>query len=226
LDVRQFETALQSNDPSDWQTAVDLYRGDFLEGFYVDGAPEFETWLLAQRYRLRERMQTALQRLARYYAGQRQLAKAINHGQRLLALEPLREDVHRLLMTLFVQSGQRARALAQYETCSQILADELGVEPDENTRSLFNQIQDDTFISALPAASETDVPAHNLPAPTTSFVGRDQELSYVGAWLADANGRLLTITGPGRQTYRHLTPAPADAGRAVAGSAGPGLLGR
>lgn len=197
LDVRAFETALQSNNPGDWQTAVNLYRGDFLEGFYVDGTPEFETWLLTQRYRLREQVQAALQKLARHHAGRRQFAEAIDHGQHLLALEPLREDVHRLLMTLFAQSGQRARALTQYETCTQILAEELGVEPGEKTTMLFSQIQDGTFVSALPVVSEASVPAHNLPAPTTSFVGRDQELLHVNDWLADANGRLLTITGPG-----------------------------
>jgi DNA-binding SARP family transcriptional activator len=44
LDVAEFEEMLAGDDANDWQTAVSLYHGDFLEGFYIEGATEFETW--------------------------------------------------------------------------------------------------------------------------------------------------------------------------------------
>lgn len=193
LDVGEFEAALDSHDPTGLETAVNLYRGDFLDGFYVREAAEFETWLLAERYRLRERLLAALQALAEQEARRGQFATATGYAQRLLALEPLREGVHRLLMSLFAQNGQRARALAQYDTCAQILARELGVEPGEKTKALFHQIRDGTLMPPpAPAA-----PGHNLPAPTTSFVGRKAELAHIERWLAEGTSRLLTIMGPG-----------------------------
>ena len=193
LDVREFEaafeTTLAGDDPDAIKSAVALYRGDFLDGFYVRQAPEFEAWQLAERYRLREQMAVALQALAEQEAEQGHYAAAIAHAQRLLEMEPLREDVHRLLMALFAQNGQRAQALAQYERVTHVLAEELAVEPGEKTAALFEEIRDSRFVT--PALH------HNLPAPTTSFVGRDPEMARFRAWLQDDAARLLTITGPG-----------------------------
>lgn len=195
LDVTEFEVALQSEDPSRWETAVSLYRDDFLEGFYVAGAQEFETWLLEERHRLRERLLLALHNLAQHYADRRQYTQAIQHVQRLLTLEPLRENVHRLLMALFAQSGQRTRALAQYEACAQILAEELDTEPDPKTTDLFNRIQAGKLNTAVTPSQR--MPDHNLPAPMTSFVGREAELERIKTWLGNMNDRLMTIVGPG-----------------------------
>lgn len=197
LDVQKFEAALDSGDPIELETAVDLYRGDFLDGFYVRDSPEFETWLLTKRYQLRERLLAAIKRLAEYEASQENFRTATNHARRLLALEPLREDIHRLLMILFARSGQRAQALTQYEVCVDILAQELEVEPGEETVALFRKIRDGTFVPPLPAPEEIVSPRHNLPASLTSFVGRDAELAQIKKWLAEDHGRLLTIVGPG-----------------------------
>ncbi len=195
LDVREFETAVDSGNLARLETAVSLYRDDFLDGFYVEGAPEFETWLLTERYRLREKLLLALHNLAKQYAALRRYTPAIRHAQRLLALEPLRENEYRLLMTLFAQSGQRARALAQYETCAEVLAAELATEPGPETTALLTRIQEGELGPATPVQPGTS--GHNLPAATTSFVGREVELDGIRTWLGDVNGRLLTISGPG-----------------------------
>jgi predicted ATPase/DNA-binding SARP family transcriptional activator len=194
LDVAEFEEMLAGDDANDWQTAVSLYHGDFLEGFYIEGATEFETWVLAERYRLREKLLLTLHKLAKYLASQRQYAQAIGYAQQLIILEPLREDIHQLLMTLFAQSGQRARALAQYEACVSILAQELNTEPGSETRDLFHRIQTGEM---EPFLLTSTLPPHNLPASITSFVGREVELEEIKSWLADINSRLLTIVGPG-----------------------------
>jgi predicted ATPase/DNA-binding SARP family transcriptional activator len=204
LDVRQFETALDTGGPASLEKAIDLYRGDFLDGFYVGGAPDFEAWQLAERYRLRERLLAALHRLAEREAGLGNLAAAIGHAQHLLALDALREDAHRLLMALFARDGQRARALAQYAACADLLAAELGVEPGEKTRTLFQQIRDGGFVPPPIAA-----PRHNLRAPLTSFVGRQEELACVARWLAEPAGRLITVTGPGGVGKTRLTQQAA-----------------
>jgi DNA-binding SARP family transcriptional activator len=80
LDVDEFEAALQRDDPAGWQRAVSLYHGDFLEGFYVGGAPEFEIWQMAERYRMREKLLLALKNLAHHYADRCQYTPAIRHA--------------------------------------------------------------------------------------------------------------------------------------------------
>jgi DNA-binding SARP family transcriptional activator/predicted ATPase len=166
--------------------AADLYRGDFLDGFYVRHAPLFEEWVLGQREGLRHLAEHVLQQLAEHHAGQGELDLAIDFTLRLLALDPWQEDAHRQLMALWARRGDRNAALAQYETCRRLLASELGVEPMAATTALYRRIR------AIGAPRP-----HNLPAPVTTFVGREAELALIAARLADPNCRLLSILGLG-----------------------------
>jgi DNA-binding SARP family transcriptional activator len=125
------------------QQAITLYEGDFLEGFSVLRAPDFEAWMLAERARLRQLLSQALSRLAESYAGQGDLAQAITYARRLLVLEPWREEGHRQIIRWLAESGQRSAALAQYELCRQALAAELGVEPALATRDLYEALLQD-----------------------------------------------------------------------------------
>ncbi len=166
--------------------AVDWYRGEFLQGFHVRDAPAFEEWVLGQRECLKQTAIQALQTLAAHYATRCDYAEGIRYTFRLLSLDPWREEAHRQMMVLLSRSGQRTAALAQYETCRRILKDELGVEPMAGTTALYERIR---------AAGHTR--PHNLPVPTTSFVGREEELTQVARLLAEPACRLLTVVGPG-----------------------------
>jgi predicted ATPase/DNA-binding SARP family transcriptional activator len=213
LDVEAFgKSACAGADVDRLQGAVDLYRGDFLEGFYVRAAPAFEEWVLAQRARLRELALQALHTLAVHHTQRGAVGHAagIEVTTRLLALDPWREEAHRQLMTLLAQSGQRGAALAQYEICRQVLAKELGVEPGAETTALYEQIRDGQDLSGFPAdasrgkpaqrrqsASDPDRSAGNLPARLTPFVGREETLVEIEGHLRDPGCRLLTLVGPG-----------------------------
>lgn len=192
--------------------AADRYRGDFLDGFYVHDAPEFEQWVLTERTRLRASALQLHHELSDYYAQQGALPQAMEHARRILQLEPWREEAHRQLMKLLAQSGQRSAALTQFELCRQALASELNVEPDAATLALVAQIRAGEF--APPAAAKpavqsdpvtlhlaapvTSSPRHNLPIQSTSFVGRETELAEITRLLlAEADCRLLTLVGPG-----------------------------
>lgn len=165
--------------------AVALYQGDFLAGFYVRGAPDFEEWALAERERLRELALRALYLLEGYHAARGENAPAIEHASRLLALDPWREEVHRQMMRLLARSGQRSAALVQYETCRQVLARELGVEPMAETTALYERIR---------AASARRL---HLPPQPTPFVGREDEMARITHCFDDPACRLLTLVGPG-----------------------------
>ncbi|MAT97501.1 MAG: hypothetical protein CL608_10200 [Anaerolineaceae bacterium] len=218
--ARQQDGKLTRTVAAQLQTAVSHYKGDFLAGFNLRGVPEFEAWVLLEQERLRQMMLDALSNLITFHQQRGQFSAGIQHGQRLLALDPLQEETHRQLMLLFALDNQRPAALAQYEQCTAILADELGVEPDEETTALFEQIKNDKVtaianrlghgdkvtssglvtVSPSHRRSQNAVTLsqkHNLPAPTTTFIGRENELAQIEKWLAEPDGRLLTIIGPG-----------------------------
>jgi len=106
-----------------------LYRGEFLEGFYLSGSAGFDEWMLMERERLHLLVMDGLQELASLYLELADYPAGIKQARRLVRLDPLHEPGYRLLMRLLAGNGQRSAALRQYEICEQILADELGVTP-------------------------------------------------------------------------------------------------
>ena len=167
--------------------AIELYRGDFLEGFFVADAPAFQEWALLEREHLRSLAIQAFQRLVRGYAARNQALAALDCAQRLLDLDPWREETHRWIMRLWAVLGQRDAAMEQYESCRRLLARTFGVEPSPETQRLLAQIR----LGAL------SPPVSHLPGPATPFVDRTQELADLCALLGDPSCRLLTVTGLG-----------------------------
>ncbi|MFW6069572.1 MAG: ATP-binding protein [bacterium] len=168
------------------EEALSLYRGDFLEGFYLRSGRGFEEWALLQRERLRRLAHSGLFRLATYYLAVGQYAKGLGHAERLVAIDPLDERARRLAMLLLARNGQRNAALQQYESLRRQLLKELGVSPTAETVALFERIRT--------ARSHA---AHNLPPRSTPFVGRAQTLRDLIDDLNAPGCRLLTILGPG-----------------------------
>ena len=199
LDVAEFKDHLetcethphQSNDECDFcveefEAAVDLYRGVFLEGLLVSDSIELEEWILAHREFFRVKVMTALHCLTNFYLKKGNYAKAESFALRQVEMEPYREEARRALMLALARSGQRSAALAHYEMCKRILADELGVEPSHETESLYERIRQ---------AGQTS--PNNLPLDLADLIGRERELQAIEEKLADPDCRLLTITGPG-----------------------------
>lgn len=192
LDVAEFAAAVtgfhQRADPQAGQQADALYRGDFLQGFHVRDAPAFEEWMMTQREWLHSLGAELFDDLAAYYVRQGEYALALRNLDRLLALEPWREEAHRQRMLLLTRLDRRSAALKQYATCRRILAAEFGVAPSAATTTLYDRI--------LRARRVPLSEACTLPAPLTPFVGREPELARLRALLADPYARLITLTGP------------------------------
>lgn len=144
LDVEVFRKGLAttaSTELTERQALVDLYREDFLSGFYVNNAPIFEDWVLEQREHLHTLMVEALFSLVRDYTRMGDYVAALAANRRLLALEPWSEPVHQQQIVLLTLTDERAAALTQYDTCRRILAEEFGVEPLAETVLLYEQIR-------------------------------------------------------------------------------------
>jgi DNA-binding SARP family transcriptional activator/predicted ATPase/Tfp pilus assembly protein PilF len=186
LDTEAFKELETKGDPSSLAAAVELYRGEFLDGLYVEGCAEFELWVVGEREQWRQRVVSVLRELVAHHSRRGECDEGLRFAQQMLALEPWREETHCEMMQLLAWRGERAAALAQYERCRRVLAEELGVEPAEETTALYERIR-----------KATSAPRHNLPPQPTPFVGREKELAEVSSLLADPDCRLLTILGPG-----------------------------
>ncbi|MFD1544564.1 AfsR/SARP family transcriptional regulator [Nonomuraea guangzhouensis] len=137
----------------------------------------------------------------------------------LLAEQPVYERAAALLMDALAAQGRQAEALALYERVRETLADVLGADPGTalgerhlrllradrpaaTTTASAAQTADAVTSAAQTSATAADTTAvaaqtrpSNLPAPLTSFIGRDDDLARIDTLLAA--GRLVTVLGPG-----------------------------
>jgi DNA-binding SARP family transcriptional activator/predicted ATPase/ABC-type glycerol-3-phosphate transport system substrate-binding protein len=198
---RRVRNALASADIAQLQSAIALYRGDFLSGFAVHNAPDFDHWVYATAARLRTLAVTVLTTMATRLAAAGDLDSAIAAHRRVLDLEPWCEESHRALMLLLLQSGQRSNALAQYRRCVEVLASELGVRPAAETAALAARICGTTADSSAPTVPVrslvSSLAANPLPSELSPIVGRERELDELAALLCDPTCRAITILGEG-----------------------------
>ncbi|MEM7798350.1 MAG: tetratricopeptide repeat protein [Chloroflexota bacterium] len=193
------------------ETAVTLYRGDFLSGFTLADSPEFDDWQYVTREMLRQRLADALQKLIGWHRQHHAWEPALSHCRRWVSLDPLHEEAQRTLMTLLAQAGQATKAQKRYLIFKALLEEELGVGPEAETIERYEEIRNHTFPPPLkrpetlpnvdrPVQILQPAPAEGsqLPRQTTSFVGRQKELKEIKRLLLDeASCRLLTLLGPG-----------------------------
>jgi DNA-binding SARP family transcriptional activator len=190
LDVAELEKRLNAGQIEE---AVGLYQGDFLAGFYVRGCPGFEDWAAVERERLHRTILDVLKGLIASCIEQGRYQDGITYASRMLQLDPLMESAHRQMMRLLAYSGQRGAALAQYETCCQLLQGELGVDPTAETLALYEQIRAGELKTPLPTPEHLPTPKHNLPLEATPFVGRKEEKAALARLLAAPETRLVTV---------------------------------
>jgi len=116
-----------------------IYRGEFLEGYSLD-SPGFADWLLFERTRCRNLAQAAFEQAILTLAQAGQTADAISLGQRLVALDSLREQSHRVLMKTYATAGERSKAVEQYKLLNDLLKKELAAAPSQRSVELAREI--------------------------------------------------------------------------------------
>lgn len=118
------------------QSAVQLYRGDLLEGWYQD-------WCLYERERLQNMYLAMLDKLMDYCEAHCNYESALVYGARILRYDRAREHTHQKMMHLYCLTGDRTTALRQYQRCITALDEELDVKPSRRTSLLYEQIRMD-----------------------------------------------------------------------------------
>ena len=136
-DLARLEAA-QRGVPVTPEAALEFAR-PFLDGIEA-GEGELQDWLAFERARCRTLAQQVLARLARERLAEGEEEVALMLATRLVALDPYREQSHRLPMSPHAAAGDRSKALAQFRTCRDLLQAELGVAPSARTEALAREI--------------------------------------------------------------------------------------
>ncbi len=135
--VAEGEAAKRAGDQSrfveSFERAVELYRGDFMQGSYDDWVEEQRTYYKEQHLRLLETLATSAQKAEDW-------PRSMKLAQRILAEDQFREDVHCMIMRAHAAEGNRAAVKEQYESLRKLLRRELGVEPAPETQKVFRQL--------------------------------------------------------------------------------------
>jgi len=186
LDVAEFQRA--ASDERQLESAIALYRGEFLEGFY-------DEWVLAERERLRQLYVGSLSRVIDARVRSFDYQGAIQMLQWLLQCDPWHEDAARQLMSLRFETGDRSGALSEFEAFTKKLRAELDTDPMPETRAVYEAIRRNEPLARWSVAGEAERPNGKAALP---FVGRDQPLATARrAWerAATGSGRTLIVSG-------------------------------
>jgi Tol biopolymer transport system component/DNA-binding SARP family transcriptional activator len=137
-DVAAYRAALAAGR---YEDALSLYRGDLLDGFFIEGAAPFGEWLEQTRAQLRESAARAALALAEQREGEQNFTTAVSSARRAVELSDGNERVLRQLLEILERLGDRAGAVAAYETFEHRLAVEFETEPAPETRALIARIR-------------------------------------------------------------------------------------
>jgi predicted ATPase len=193
-------THMHDNEPlcSDCQahleTAVSLYRDDFLSGFSLRDSLLFDEWQRLQAEQLRRALSDALEQLVQNASLRQNFDSGIDLARRWLQLDPLREEAHCQLMRLYAWAGQRNTALLQYRDFVRFLDEELGVPPLSETTELYHDIKNGRIDQPVTPLAVSVVLPRNVPSP---LIGREAELRQMQQLYQQVgpDGRLLIIAG-------------------------------
>jgi predicted ATPase/DNA-binding SARP family transcriptional activator len=186
FDIAEFERLCAAD--ASLEDAVRLYRGPLLEGFDDD-------WIEPERERLRKLAESSLQKLIARER-EREPGRALDFAQRLLRIDPWREDAVRAAMELRHRGGDRAGALREYRDFAARLRRELDVEPMPETTAVYEAIAHaDSPAPAAPVSPVTPARSTNLPARSAPLIGRDAALQAVRTLLDGT--RIATLAGTG-----------------------------
>jgi DNA-binding SARP family transcriptional activator len=137
VDVHLFADLAQ-HDPAQ---AIALYRGDFLQDFYLPDSETFEEWVNGRRAHHQRQVLNALDEVTAVHLQNGRYDAAEKLARQQLTLDNLRESGHRQLMEALAGNGRRRAALSHYESLSQLLQAELDIEPSAETQALVQAIR-------------------------------------------------------------------------------------
>lgn len=183
-DVRAFDAAVRAGS---WAAAAEIYRGDFLQGGAPSVSVEFDQWVEATRRRLRRQCADALYRLAEKREQEGDTEGALEALGRARALLPADEAILRRVLLLWGRSGNRVRAVQEYEAFAETLRSLYELEPSEETLEILERV----------VTGPTPLPSHRPSASTV------EERTAEGAVPDGLHAEVGADRGPNVSTRGH-----------------------
>jgi DNA-binding SARP family transcriptional activator/tetratricopeptide (TPR) repeat protein len=216
IDVRLFEEQLSNSpsDPAQLAKTLELYRGEFLEGFYLPDTPDYNDWVLIERERLQRLAVRGLNTLSSLHEASGDYLTALDCLERALAFDPLQEDLQRESIRLLYLSGDRPAAIRRYDQLRKLLDEEMGVPPMVETRVLYDAIINDKL--DLPEKSASGKSVRPTPAPArerrgSAAASQQSSLPFIGRAI-ELQSLLDLATTHGLDRLPRLTLIEGEAG--------------
>jgi predicted ATPase/DNA-binding SARP family transcriptional activator len=224
-DLAAFDRAVEHRR---WAEAHTRYGGPLLAGFALDRAEEFDAWVASERAAAASRWRRATLAWVEEARATQRWSEALGACDRLLADDPLDEEVLRWALRSAAQVRDVRGVERRYAAFRSALYREVGVAPDPATEALVRELT-----AGVPSGSVTAVPAlatdlgggptvaasrpSDMPAPTRRPIGRDAEIDAVVALLATEDHRLVTLLAPAGMGKTTLAAAVVEALRPTFG---------
>jgi len=212
------------------RSAAACQRGDFMAGFSLGDAPNFDDWVAIQREVWNRRLGLILDRLSEIQFASGEFTSTTETASRWIVLDPLNEVAHRRKMRAHFAAGERGQALETYEACRAVLADELGVEPEQDTATLAERIR--TQAPLIQPHIRRAAPQPLQPDTSVAFLGNlfagrtreYQDLVKSYELVASGQPRLVVLRGDAgigktRLARKFLAWANAQGAELLQGSA-------
>lgn len=205
-DCKQFDAYFQADrfNFEQHKNMLMLYQGDFLEGFNISGASDFDLWKSTMREHYLNLYIKGLIRLSEYHHENGEYEEELRVLQNAIQMDPLQERVYRSVMQIHYENGDFLQANAIYQKLQNILNDEIGAEPTAETQQFYHTM--------LEHRSSTENMIHNQrrhftlqtgAAPhkstKTAFVGMKNVLEELEKNTSEKNISILEgIEGSGK----------------------------
>ena len=179
--------------------ALTVYRGEFMEGFSLDDAPEFGLWLEAERARWRGIFGELCERVSRLQVETGRLGEAVRTARIWTRSAPLEEEAHLRLVELLSAAGDGGGALLAFEDFRSVLSEELGIEPSPKMAEVAGRLREEVETRASLGASMARSAAAPLLSLEVPFTGRGEEfgtlVSEYRACLSGKEPRVVAVIG-------------------------------
>ena len=185
VDLASFDAALQR---SDFDTALELYKGPFLDGLEL-GEPDFDNWVLGERARLGARHQWALEQAISSASAAGNANLALARAGMLTSSAPLAAGAALTETSLLIAAGRTSEARTKLEQFSQRYRTEFAEEPPQEIRESLARLRKDSGISTGSAATPQ----------ARALIGREKEMArLLAAWTdtRGGNANLILVEGP------------------------------
>ena len=179
--------------------ALTVYRGEFMEGFALEDAPEFGLWLEAERARWLGVFGELCERVSRMQVETGRVREAVRTARLWTRHAPLEEEAHLRLVELLSAAGDGEGALLASEDFRSVLSEELGIGPSPKMAEVAGRLREEVETRAslgVSMARSAAVPLLSLEVP---FTGRGEEfgvlVSEYRACLSGEEPRVVAVMG-------------------------------